>query len=214
MSACLAVDTDSALSRIGVPLHSTTKNQLLVFILSALCCACGQGDDQKRISPEYNKKTGKLQLLKYDSNGDGKVDTWSYMDGARVLRIELDKDEDGKIDRWEYYDDNQKLAKIGFSRANDGKEDAWSYLAPDGSTSRVEISTRRDGKVTRVEHYLKDVLVSAEEDTDFDGKTDKWETYDAGRLTSASFDTLHRGTPDRQVIYGAHGSARMVVDPK
>ena len=27
-------------------------------------------------------------LLKYDSNGNGKVDTWSYMDGARIVRIE------------------------------------------------------------------------------------------------------------------------------
>jgi len=27
--------------------------------------------------PEYDKKTGKQQLLKYDSNGNGKIDTWS-----------------------------------------------------------------------------------------------------------------------------------------
>ena len=38
--------------------------------------------------------------MKYDSNNDGKVDTWAYMDGKRVLRIEIDKDEDGKIDYW------------------------------------------------------------------------------------------------------------------
>ena len=52
------------------------------------------------------------------------------MDGARVVRIEIDKDEDGKIDRWEYYGPDQKLEKVGFSRANDGKEDAWSYSDP------------------------------------------------------------------------------------
>ena len=69
------------------------------------------------MSPEYDKTTGKLTLLKYDSDGDGKVDTWSYMDGPRVMRIEIDKNEDGKIDRWEYYDANQKLEKIGTSRA-------------------------------------------------------------------------------------------------
>ena len=92
-----------------------------------VCLGCGPDSAaRKRISPEYDQTTGKLKLLKYDSNSDGKVDTWSYMDGTRVLRIEIDKDEDGKIDRWEYYDADQKLEKTGVSRGNDGKEDAWS----------------------------------------------------------------------------------------
>ena len=52
------------------------------------------------MTAEYDKVTGKLSLLKYDSDGNGKVDTWSYMDGPRVVRIEIDKNEDGKIDYW------------------------------------------------------------------------------------------------------------------
>ena len=189
---------------------------LVVLAFAVFSCACaGPGGDQaqKRMSPEYDKATGKLTLLKYDSNGDGKVDTWSYMDGARVIRIEIDKDQDGKIDRWEYYDANQKLEKIGTSRMQDGKEDSWAYLAPDGTIARIDVSTKHDGKVNRVEHYEKDVLVAAEEDDDGDGKVDKWETYDGPRLASIAFDTTHRGTPDRRLIYGADGTARLEVDP-
>ena len=80
-----------------------------------LGASCGSREPAN-IEPVYDKLTGKLRLLKYDSNGDGKVDTWSYMDGTRVVRIEIDMDEDGKIDRWEYYDADQKLEKTGTSQ--------------------------------------------------------------------------------------------------
>lgn len=189
--------------------QSLSKGLLLCTL--ALGASC-RSRESAAIAPVYDKVTGKLQLLKYDSNGDGKVDTWSYMDGTRVLRIEIDKDEDGKLDRWEYYDADQKLTKTGTSRANDGKEDAWSYTGPDGMIARIDVSTRRDGKITRTEYYEKNVLVRAEEDNDEDGKVDKWETYDDGRLAAVAFDTVHRGTPDRRLIYGADGSARLEVD--
>jgi hypothetical protein len=186
----------------------------LGILAGALCCgACQpQPESAKRIQPIYDQKTGKLQLLKYDANGNGTTDTWSYMDGAHVVRIEVDSDEDGKIDRWEYYGPDEKLEKIGFSRLGDGKEDAWKFPSPGGLSDRIGISTRRDGKLTRTEHYKGDRLVSAEEDVDEDGKIDKWETYDGDRLASVAFDTLHRGTPDRRMVYGSNGSARLEVD--
>jgi hypothetical protein len=193
----------------------------LLGISSFVACAlllvsCDQQntDARKRIAPEYDKATGKLKLLKYDSDGNGVVDTWSYMDGARVVRIEIDKDEDGKIDRWEYYGPDQKLERVGFSRLMDGIEDAWSYTGADGSIERIDVSTRRDGKVTRVEHYQQSVLVAAEEDTDEDGKMDKWEKYDGARLASVAFDTQHRGTADRRLIYAADGSVRVEADER
>ena len=181
-------------------------------VSTATGCRGRDSDAAKRIQPVYDQKTGKLQLLKYDSNGNGVTDTWSYMDGTRVVRIEIDKDEDGKIDRWEYYGADQKIEKVGFSRAQDGKEDAWSYEGPDGSIVRIDVSTRRDGKVTRTEHYNAGVLVSAEEDSDGDGQLDKWETYDGDHLASVAFDTMRRGRPDRRLTYGPNGSARLEVD--
>jgi hypothetical protein len=184
----------------------------LVVVLALVTASCRWDDPAKRIQPMYDKKTGKLQLLKYDSNSNGAIDTWSYMDGARVVRIEIDKDEDGKIDRWEYYGPDQKIERVGFSRSKDGKEDAWSYAGADGSIVRIDVSTRRDGKVTRTEYYKNDVLVTAQEDSDADGQIDKWETYDGDRLASVAFDTMHRGKPDRRLIYGPQGSARLEID--
>jgi hypothetical protein len=163
---------------------------ILLAGLSAASSGCaGQSESKKRIEPVYDAQTGKLQLLKYDSDGDGKIDTWCYMDGTRVIRIEIDTDGDGKIDRWEYYGAGQRLERVG-------------------------ISTRRDGTVNRTEYYENDKLVRAEEDSDDDGKVDKWETYDGPRLSSVAFDTTRRGSPDRRLLYRPDGSARLEVDTK
>jgi hypothetical protein len=166
----------------------------------------------RKIEPTYNKKTGRLELLRYDANGDGAFDTFSYMDGARILRIEIDQNGDGKIDRWEYYGADRKIERIGFSRSQDGIEDAWSFFSPAGGLDHIDISTKRNHKVDRVEHYDKGALVRAEEDSDHDGRFDKWETYEGERLTSVAFDTVRRGTPDRRLIYAVDGSARVEVD--
>src|SRR3979411_1528694 len=124
------------------------------FVLTSVVflsgCSTERDDAKKRITPEYDK-TGRLQLLKYDSKGNGQVDTWSYMDGARVVRIEIDKDGDGAIDRWEYYGPNQELLRGGVWKQHDGRED-------------------------RVEYFEHGGMVRAEEDTDADGRIDKWET--------------------------------------
>jgi hypothetical protein len=187
----------------------------LVFVLISLgasACSSDRRAAQKRITPEYDTN-GRLQLLKYDSKGNGRVDTWSYMDGARIVRIEIDHDGDGTIDRWEYYDAAQKLERVGLSRLNDGKVDAWSFAGPDGAIARIEVSTHRDDTIDRIEYYEHNVMVRAEEDGDVDGRPDKWETYDAGRLTSVAFDTTHRGVPDRRLTYGPHGATTMEVDP-
>src|SRR5205085_5944321 len=173
---------------------------------------CRGGSAQRNVEPVYDPSTGRLLQLRYDSDGNGKVDTVSYMDGARVLRIEIDKDEDGKVDRWEYYDAARNLERVGWSRANDGVEDAWSYTGPDGTVSRVAISTRRDGRISRTELYQAGLPTSAEEDTDGDGAIDKWETYEDGRLASVAFDPAHSGRPTRRLAYSADGFATVEVD--
>ena len=183
----------------------------MLCALSVVACDASSSPT-KKLEPVYNKKTGKLEVLKYDSNGDGKFDTVSYMDGARIVRIEIDRDGDGKVDRWEYYGPDQKLEKVGFSRANDGIEDAWSFADATGAIVRIDVATKRDGKPNRFEHYTNNILTRVEEDTDGDGRVDKWETYEGQRLASVAFDIRHRGTPDRRLVYGNDGSARMEVD--
>jgi len=159
----------------------------------------------------YDPRTGKLRLLRYDRSGNGKVDTYSYMDGARTIRMEIDRDGDGKIDQWQYYDQNERIEKLGFSLRHDGIEDAWAYLDPDGSIMRVESSPRRDSRMSRIEHYDHTQLTSAEEDTDGDGHVDKWETYTNGRLATVAFDTAHSGIPDRRILYDAGLGSRVEV---
>lgn len=162
----------------------------------------------------YDKKTGRLEQLKYDSNGDGKFDTFSYMDGPSILRIEIDQDEDGKIDRWEYYGPGQTLERVGFSRAHNGVADAWQYLER-GMVTRVEMSgspANETPRIDRIEYYEHGAVVRVEEDTDHDGTIDKWETYSGDRLSSVAFDDAHRGTPTRRIVYGIDGSARIEID--
>ena len=189
---------------------STTR-----WLLAAawLVAACTVDEPQKQVEAEYDQTTGKLKLLKYDSDKDGRIDAVSYMDGARVIRIEIDTDQDGRVERWEYYGPSQKLEKVGFSRSNDGQEDAWSYPDQNGSIVRIEISTRRNGTISRTEHFEHDQPIRAEEDTDGDGVLDKWEVFEAGRLASVAFDSTHRGSPDRRLVYAADGSVRVEVDP-
>jgi hypothetical protein len=161
-----------------------------VTLIGILACAgagiAACGSEPSRIEPVYDRISGALQLLKMDANANGRIDTWSYMDGARIVRIEVDENEDGMIDRWEHYDSNRQLSRVGISRLN-------------------------DGKAARTEYYDQGVMVGADEDSDGDGTLDKWETYDAGRLAAVAFDTSRGGRPDRRLIYGADGSTRLEI---
>ena len=165
--------------------------------------ACRERSDAQ-IRASYDD-SGKLRLLTYDSNKNGRPDTFSYMDGTRIVRVELDTNEDGIVDRWEYYNQAGTLEKVGTSQENDGRVDTWAYPAADGSTARVERSLRRDGKASRTEGYKNGVLVSAEEDSDNDGVIDKWEEYVDGRLASVGFDTEKAGRPTRRLVYDQSG---------
>ena len=55
------------------------------------------------VSPIYNPRSGRLEQIVSDRNGDGIVDTRAFMDGPTLQRIELDRNGDSRPDRWEYY---------------------------------------------------------------------------------------------------------------
>ena len=179
---------------------------VLVVVFTALLCSACSDPEKARIKettrPTYDKATGKLTELTYDANKNGKIDTWTAMDGTRPLRSRMDLNEDGKIDRWEYYDERGGLAKVGFSRKQDGTADAWAYSGPDGKVARVEISSVGDDmKLDRWETYEQGVLVRAEDDTNADGRVDKWETYAEGAVKTAATDEDGDGQPDRRLTY-------------
>jgi hypothetical protein len=194
---------------------------LAVAIVSLAACS---DPDRERLKattkPTYDRTTGKLTELTYDANKNGRVDTWTDMDGTRPLRSRVDRDEDGRIDRWEEYDDKGQLAKVGFSRRNDGKPDAWAYAGADGKLERIEISSSGDEtRIDRWEHYDASValdadgtgaLVSAEDDTNADGRPDKWETYANGAIRTAAFDETGDGIADRRLTYD--GSTLVLIE--
>jgi hypothetical protein len=186
----------------------------LAVVCTALSASACSDPDRERIKattrPTYDKTTGKLTELTYDRNKNGRIDTWTDMDGTRPLRSRIDLDEDGTLDRWEYYGDKGELLKVGFSRKKDGKPDAWAYSGADNKVERVEISSTGDEhKLDRWEHYDAAGLVHAEEDTNGDGRIDKWEAYAGGVLKSAAFDENGDGKPDRRLTY-ANGQLALI----
>ena len=165
------------------------RGSLALVTLMFVATGCGDDPDRARREPavqaEYDQDTGRLQQLTYDSNNDGHVDIWTYMDGTTIVRVEMDRDEDGRLDRWEYYGEAQTVEKVGLSRLNDGTPDAWAYPGEDGTIARMEVSTARDGTIDRWEWYEVGALIRSEEDTDRDGLPDRRLTYDVGgRLVS------------------------------
>lgn len=162
----------------------------------------------------YDPASGKLTELTFDANKNGRIDTWTEMDGTRPLRSRIDSNEDGQVDRWEYYDASGKLTKVGFSRRAGDTPDAWAFAGRDGGIERIEISSAADpARIDRWEFYdpssaaggsLPDnpgTLLRVESDTNADGRPDKWERYVGGVVSTVEFDENHDGHPDRRLTY-------------
>ena len=202
-----------------------SPGSVAAVLVLACTAACSDPENERLKSTTratYDRTTGRLTELTYDSNRNGRIDTWTDMDGNRPVATRIDRNEDGRIDRWEYYDDHGRLARVGFSRKDDGEPDAWAFPGPDGRVLRVEISSTGDEtQIDRWERYDPagagadgmGTLVAAEEDTDTDGRVDKWETYDKGVLTTAAFDENDDGTPDRRLTYASGRLALIETAP-
>lgn len=156
-------------------------------------CRQAPPDSSIVATPVYNKETGRLEEIVSDKDGDGRVETRAFMDGTRIVRIEIDRNGDNTPDRREFYG-----------------------VAADGTTTgaieRAEETDAR-GTVVREERYIGGVLVSVTEDTNADGRIDKWEHYDAGRLARVELDLTGAGRPTQRLTYGRDGGiARIESD--
>lgn len=143
-----------------------------------------------RLQSEYDQ-AGHLSKLTYDRDGDGRIDTWAFMAGALVQRVEVDENGDGRVDRWDYHHPGPP---------------SDSAAGPDRTLDRIERATKYQGQVTRREFFEGGRLVRVEEDTDGNGRVDKWEIYEQGALSSMALDTTGSGQADRRLVYGADGS--------
>jgi hypothetical protein len=125
--------------------------------------ACGVPPDPRRTNFEirgkegvakYDPGTGRLKRIDADTNKNARLETFSYWDAARLIRIEIDADEDGKIDRWEHYSDDKRLARVGSSSRDDQVEDTWTYPDAQGFLARVEFDVDRDGSIDKRELFV------------------------------------------------------------
>ena len=185
-----------------------------IAIFVAVMTACVAPPQERRAVPSYDDFTGRLIQLGADQNGDGRIDQWTYLDGARPVRGEADTDADGRIDRWEYFDAAAALTLVGTSSRGDGIEDTWTVAAPtaDGET-QVITSRQRDRAWDHREFYRGQALVRMEDDTNRDGRIDKWERYEGAVLREAAFDTTFtRGRADRRVQYDERGRFVLVEE--
>jgi hypothetical protein len=193
--------------------RSRARGEAWLCVLAAaigLAAACRDPETERlraTTRASYDRATGRLTELTSDTNRNGRIDTWTEMDGSRPVRSRADRNEDGRLDRWEYYDATGRLVKVGLSRADDGTPDAWAFAGSDGRIERIEVSSVRDeAKIDRWEHYQATgggdgVLMRVEEDTNRDGRKDKWERYEGGVLAIAEFDGDGDGRPDRRLTY-------------
>jgi hypothetical protein len=200
-----------------------TASAVAAVLLAAACSRTppAAGEAPKA---EFDETTHRLKSVFYDANKNGKNDSVSYMDGTRIVRVELDMDENGKVERWDIYNEDRTLQKVGLASRNDGVMDNQAYYTSAGVLQRIEVSTKRDGRFDRTEFYESNVLVRSEQDTNGDERSDKWETYAPIKattpglppytITSSAFDETGSGKPTRRLIFGARGTiARIEVDP-
>ena len=179
--------------------------------LTAACTDPERDRLKQTTIPTYDTKTGRLKELTFDFNKNGKIDTWTQMDGARPVSARQDLDEDGRMDRWEYYNEAGTLVKVGLSRRDRGTPDTWAYPDAQGQIQRVEVSSSGDEtKIDRWETYGGNVLTRAEEDTNGDGRPDKWQEYEAGALKTAAFDENADGMADRRLTYDSGGAVVLI----
>jgi hypothetical protein len=197
---------------------------LLAILAAAAMAACSDAEKERVIRttvPTYDSATGKLKELTYDADRNGRVDTWTSMDGTRPLLSRIDRNEDGKIDRWEYYNETGALVKVGFSRKDDGNVDAWAFSGRGGQVERIDFSTTgEEDRVDRREYYqpspsdtAQPTLIRADVDSDNDGRIDRWETYEAGAIRTVAYDQNGDGVPDRRLTYAQAALVLIESDP-
>ncbi len=183
--------------------------------------------DQARVKAttqaSYDLKTGKLSEITFDKNKNGRIDTWTKMNGSVPVSSRMDTNEDGKLDRWETYGPDGKLTQVDWERAPvpgpanpnpnyTGKPNATAYVNADDVVERIEyyeisdVTTQKD--ITRREFYnAAKQLTRAEEDSDGDGLMDRFETYVNAVLSTVEFDEKkpYDGKPDRRITYSPDG---------
>ena len=73
-----------------------------------------RNDQDPRLQRVYDPVTGKLTMVAYAADGSFRIDHWCYMDGERLLRMDVDENGDGAVDRREYYGEGERLERTEY----------------------------------------------------------------------------------------------------
>lgn len=201
---------------LSIPKLSIPQWAAVLLLIAAASCSNDPAAARVKATTQasYDLQTGKLAEITYDQNKNGRIDTWTRMNGSLPLSSRLDTNEDGKLDRWETYGPDGKLTKVDFERAGSvftGQPNATAFIAADGSIERVEyFEPAADGKrdVMLREFYTPaKVLVRTEEDSDGDGLMDLFQSFAGGVLRTTEFDEKKPldGKPDRRMTHSPGG---------
>jgi len=201
---------------------STASSLIVVLAIVSASCSNPERDRARATTQATYDGTGRLAEITYDKNKNGRIDTWTKMNGRLPVSSAIDTDEDGKIDRWEEYGPDGKNVKVMWERPKPptskdqvmtGRPDAMAYMGPDGAVERIEylevseLDPAKKQTVVRREFYAGTRLVRAEEDTLGQGYMDRFEHYDeSATLTAVEFDETADGKPDRKLTYNAAGA--------
>ncbi len=71
---------------------------------------------------------GEVAVVMRETNFDGKLDTWDYYEGGKLVRRERDKNGDGRIDEWWSFEPGTENATIVQADARSGKPDPTSTV--------------------------------------------------------------------------------------
>jgi hypothetical protein len=154
----------------------------------------------------FYDKTGRLERIEYDTNGDGRPDRITHHHGSKSpQRLDVDVDFDGSIDRWEDFGEDGTLHRYAVAGA-DGRPHMWTVLDAKGAPLRYEYDHDVDGRFERAEIVENGRIARVELDTDGDGKVDRWQEWKGGRLESEALDIDGDGKPDRRLRYGPKGA--------
>ncbi len=141
----------------------------------------------------YNPiKPGEIVRQEEDTNGDGRVDTWSTFKEGKLVRREVDTKGNGRPDTIYYYEDG-KISREERDENGDGRP-SFRAVYQNGRLAKVEKDLDRDGKIDLWIYYdttkEEETVLKEERDLNADGIVDLWSYYERGRLVQRDVSAL------------------------
>lgn len=137
----------SVLATVSQGASPTVEQALtLVPIQKDVDCDRPQGDEATKCKISSQKIDGYIGwvvedgngvvLRKFlDTNGDNKVDQWSYYKGGLEVYRDIDANFNGKADQYRWF--NTGGSRWGLDRDEDGKIDQWRFISAEEVTAEV-----------------------------------------------------------------------------